>query len=42
MAQLTRAHKIRLHPTPEQEDYFRRAAGVKRFAYNWLRHEAVS
>lgn len=29
------AHKIRLNPTPEQEDYFNQAAGVKRFVYNW-------
>ncbi len=35
MATITRAHKIRLHPTPEQEEYFRRAAGVSRFTYNW-------
>jgi len=30
-----KAHKIRLHPTPEQEDYLRRAAGTRRFVYNW-------
>src|SRR5215467_1520203 len=29
------AHKIRLHPTPEQEAYLRRAAGTRRFVYNW-------
>jgi putative transposase len=29
------AHKIRLNPTPEQETYFRRAAGVARLAFNW-------
>ena len=29
------AHKIRLNPTPEQECYFRKAAGVARFTYNW-------
>lgn len=29
------AHRIRLAPTPVQEDYFRRACGVARFAYNW-------
>lgn len=28
-------HKIRLAPTPAQEDRFRRACGVARFAYNW-------
>ncbi|MFN8488500.1 MAG: RNA-guided endonuclease TnpB family protein [Caldilineaceae bacterium] len=31
---MIRAHKIRLNPTPEQEIYFRKAAGVKRFVYN--------
>lgn len=30
-----KAHKIRLNPTPEQEDYLRRAAGTRRFVYNW-------
>ena len=30
-----RAHKIRLNPTPEQEDYFRRATGTQRFVFNW-------
>jgi len=29
------SHKIRLNPTPEQEQYFWRAAGTVRFAYNW-------
>src|SRR5215469_7348260 len=29
------AHQIRLHPTPEQETYLRRAAGTRRFVYNW-------
>src|SRR5215475_5982247 len=29
------AHKIRLNPTPEQEAYLRRAAGTRRFVYNW-------
>src|SRR5580704_14633589 len=29
------AHRIRLVPTGMQEAYFRRASGVKRFAYNW-------
>ncbi|HZS88400.1 MAG TPA: helix-turn-helix domain-containing protein [Chloroflexota bacterium] len=32
---MLRAHKIRLNPTPEQEVYFRKAAGTARFAYNW-------
>lgn len=31
---MIRAHKIRLTPTPEQETYFRKAAGTKRFVYN--------
>lgn len=31
---MLRAHKIRLNPTPEQEVYFRKAAGTKRFVYN--------
>jgi putative transposase len=30
-----KAHKIRLNPTPEQEEYLRRAAGTRRFCYNW-------
>lgn len=32
-------HRIRLHPTPKQERYFRSACGVARFAYNWALHE---
>ena len=28
-------HTIALDPTPEQEAYFRRAAGTLRYAYNW-------
>ena len=32
---MTKAHKIKLNPTPEQEQYFYRAAGVARFAWNW-------
>jgi IS605 OrfB family transposase len=32
---MIRAHKIRLHPTPEQAQYFARAAGVARFVWNW-------
>jgi putative transposase len=36
---MIKAHKIRLHPTPEQAHYFARAAGTARFVYNWLRHE---
>jgi putative transposase len=32
---MTRAHKIRLNPTPDQVNYFMRAAGTARYAYNW-------
>ena len=32
-ATMIKAHKIRLNPTPEQEDYRRRAAGTRRFVY---------
>ena len=32
---IIKAHKIRLNPTPEQEQYFWQAAGIARFAYNW-------
>src|SRR5436853_1329874 len=32
---MQRAHKIQLNPTPEQEQYFRKAAGTARFVYNW-------
>ena len=32
---MQRAHKIRLNPTPEQEQYFRQACGVARFCFNW-------
>lgn len=34
------SHKIRLKPTDEQVIYFRRACGVKRFAYNWALDES--
>jgi putative transposase len=34
-----KAHKIRLNPTSEQEKYFWRAAGTRRFAFNWGRAE---
>src|SRR5579884_3475737 len=34
-AMRTTTHKIRLNPTPEQEAYFRCAAGTRRFCYNW-------
>jgi putative transposase len=32
---MIKAHKIRLHPTPEQANYFARAAGPARFTFNW-------
>jgi len=30
-----RAHKIKLNPTPDQEESLLKAAGTARFAYNW-------
>src|SRR3974390_3090039 len=32
---MIKAHKIRLHPTPEQATYFAKAAGTARFTFNW-------
>ena len=32
---LTRSHKITLEPSTDQEQQFRRAAGVARFTWNW-------
>jgi IS605 OrfB family transposase len=32
---MIKAHKIRLHPTPEQATYFAKAAGTSRFVWNW-------
>lgn len=32
---MIRGHKIRLHPTAEQQNYFARAAGTARFVWNW-------
>jgi putative transposase len=32
---MIKAHKIRLHPTFEQANYFARAAGIARFVFNW-------
>jgi putative transposase len=32
---MIRAHKIRLNPTPEQVNYFAKAAGTSRFVWNW-------
>lgn len=42
---MIKAHKIRLNSSPEQELYFRKAAGTARFVYNWglaewLHHKA--
>lgn len=34
---MIKAHKIRLNPTPEQANYFARAAGTARFTFNWAR-----
>lgn len=30
-----KTHKIRLNPTDEQAEYMKRAAGMRRFVYNW-------
>ena len=32
---MIKAHKIRLNPTPEQAVYFAKAAGTRRFVWNW-------
>jgi putative transposase len=32
---MIKAHKIRLHPTPEQATYCAKAAGTSRFVWNW-------
>jgi putative transposase len=32
---MIKAHKIRLHPTKEQQTYFAKAAGTARFTWNW-------
>ncbi len=32
---MIRSHRIRLNPTPEQAAYFARAAGTRRFVFNW-------
>jgi putative transposase len=32
---MIKAHKVRLHPTAEQANYFARAAGTSRFVWNW-------
>jgi putative transposase len=36
---MIRAHKIRLHPTSEQANYFARAAGTSRLVWNWALSE---
>jgi putative transposase len=36
---MIKAHSIRLHPTPEQEIYFAKAAGTARFTFNWALSE---
>lgn len=36
---MIKAHKIRLHPTDEQQVYFAQAAGIARFTYNWALSE---
>ena len=33
---MQRAHKIRLNPTHEQEQWLLQACGVARFCYNWV------
>jgi putative transposase len=33
--EFTRGHVIKLDPNREQEAYFRRACGVRRFVFNW-------
>jgi IS605 OrfB family transposase len=35
ISRMIKAHKIRLHPTAEQANYFARAAGTARFVWNW-------
>jgi putative transposase len=32
---MIRSHRIRLNPTPEQATHFAKAAGTRRFVYNW-------
>ena len=36
---LTRARVIKLDPNREQETYFRRACGVRRYVFNWALDE---
>ena len=35
MTKVNLTHKIRLEPTCKQEEYFRKASGTARFAWNW-------
>ena len=35
MAAVLRAHKIRINPTPEQEQWLLQACGIARFCFNW-------
>jgi len=37
---MIKAHKIRLYPNNKQVTYFKKACGVKRFAYNWALEES--
>src|SRR2546428_2941675 len=39
LPKMIKAHKIRLNPTAPQENYFYRASGVARFAWNWALEE---
>jgi hypothetical protein len=34
-------HRIRLEPNNKQTTYFKRAAGIKRYAYNWAKAEST-
>jgi putative transposase len=36
---VTKAHRIRLNPTPQQATHFLRTAGIARFAWNWCLDE---
>jgi putative transposase len=36
---MTKAHRIKLNPTPEQAAYFMRASGVARLSWNWALNE---
>jgi putative transposase len=38
---MIKAHKIRLHPTPDQQAYFAQAAGTARFVWNWALAEWI-